>query len=219
MTSIIVITGVNGGLGQALARAAADGDLTVEGIGRSAPDPALPDTLTFTRMDCTDEELVPAFWRDLRERHGARAEVILVNNAGKYYRAKVKETDLGTAARIMTDNYLAAVNMTFGFLEQYSAGRIVNLNSFASVNPRPGLGVYSAAKGAQGNFFSVLRQELRGTGFRIMNLYPYRINTWSEEREAGTIDRDEIAGWIVAMARLAGTFEVAECTLLPFPRS
>jgi NAD(P)-dependent dehydrogenase (short-subunit alcohol dehydrogenase family) len=215
VTSLFVITGVNRGLGLALTSEAVGRGLHVIGVERGERSEAVPPEVEFTRLDCSSPNDVAEFWQMLRQRWADDPDLTLINNAGKFYRGAIADTDIQTIQDTLADNYLAAVTMSLGLLQHFGSGTIVNLNSYASLKPRPGLSAYSAAKAAQRNFFDTLRQELTGGSFRITNLYPYRINTWSSDVEPETIDKGELARWIVDTALLRSSFVVTDCTLLP----
>lgn len=215
MESVFVITGATRGLGLALAQAAVRQGATVIGIGRDPRPDSLPLNVGYSQLDCSDAPRVVEFFQDVRAKFGGELDLTLINNAGTFFRGDLAETDYETVEQILADNYSAAVCMTMGFLKFFDSGTIVNLNSFAGLNPRPGLAAYGAAKAAQKSFFASLRQELASSEIRITNLYPRRINTWSETREPNTIDKGEAASWILQVAQLKGSFVVTDCTMLP----
>jgi uncharacterized oxidoreductase len=217
---LFVITGASGGLGMSLLEEAAGRGHPVEAVSRSPiadlPAGSLPDGAAFMQMDCADFESVSAFWRSVRDRCPETTHVILINNAGKYLKQRFETIDVEAIEKNLSDNFLTSVNMTKGLLAHFERGTIVNLSSFAALHPRADLSIYCASKAALRSFYASLRDELPAGRFRILNLYPYRINTWSEEDEPGTIDRVEAARWIVDMALLDGSFEIADCTIVPF---
>ena len=214
MKFLFVITGANKGLGLSLLKEVVQRGFQIEAIGRSPLDHPLG--VSYTRMDCANPKDVEIFWHRISKQSGDETDVVLINNAGKYYLGGLTETDLPAIRQVFDDNLFTAISMTKGFVKYFKHGTIINLNSFAALNPREENSIYGAAKAAQAHLFSALRKELPPGRFRIMNLYPYRINTWSERPEPNTIDKTEIASWIIDTALISGSFEIADCTILPF---
>ncbi|NOH13741.1 MAG: SDR family NAD(P)-dependent oxidoreductase [Chloroflexi bacterium] len=216
MTSVFVITGANGGLGVSLAREAHQRGFQIEAVSRSPRSHELPDEVEFTQMDCAVQDEASAYWENLAQKYAASQDIVLFNNAGKYLNKPFTATEMAEIEQAFQANFFSSVYMSKGFASHFNSGTIINLNSYAGLHPKADLSVYGAAKAAQAYLYAALREELPSGAFRIMNLYPQRINTWSEEREADTIDKTEAAQWIIDMALLRGSFEITDCTLVPF---
>jgi short-subunit dehydrogenase len=216
MQTLFVISGVSKGLGFSMLKEAAQRGFPVEGVERSHETRTVPGETNFTQLDCANNSQVDAFWERIVDQYPADTRIILINNAGKYFSGTFDETSIEKMESLVSDNLFSSVNMSKGFLNHFEKGTIVNLNSFAGLNPRADLSIYGAAKAAQRHLFSALRKELRPGSFRIMNLHPGRINTSSGETEPGTIDQNHAASWIVDMALIDTSFEISDCTILPF---
>jgi NADP-dependent 3-hydroxy acid dehydrogenase YdfG len=188
----------------------------VEGISKSPKSTQVPPGTHFTRLDCTDTEEVPRFWQRVHSQYCGDTRVILINNAGTYHKESFESLEVQNIVDLLNDNFLSSVNMSKGLLEYFQSGTIVNINSIDALIPRAGRSAYGAAKAAQANFYSAARSELPAGQLRIMNIYPHTINTWSDEPVLGTIDRKDLARWIIDMALLDGSFEIADCKVLPF---
>lgn len=214
MKSLFVITGANKGLGLSLLHEVLQRGFPAEAIGRSPME--YPAEVSCTQMDCANPKATETFWQRLYAQYGDAIKIILINNAGKYQLGGLPEITLSKMQDIFADNLFTAFNMTKGFIKFFKHGTIVNINSYAGLQPREKNAVYGAAKAAQAHIFSALRKGLAPGKFRIMNLYPYRINTWSAENESGTIDKNELARWIIDTALINDSFEIADCTILPF---
>ena len=213
---LFVVTGASGELGQCLLREVTRRGFRVEGVGRSSLPEEGRGESHFTQMDCTDPREVDGFWKGMREAYPEKVLVVLINNAGKYHQATFDATDISTVEQIMADNFLSSVGMFKGFLSHFASGTVVNIVSFAALNPRPNLAVYGSAKAALSHFYSAIRGELPAGRFRILNVYPLRINTWSEDPQPGTIQKEEAARWIVDLALVEGSFEISNCEIVPF---
>ncbi|MBI5848503.1 MAG: SDR family NAD(P)-dependent oxidoreductase [Nitrospirae bacterium] len=216
--SVYVITGANKGLGLSFVKEAIQRNGTVEAISKSPQSSSLSFecNFDFTQLDCSDAVATGVFWVALSRKCHSDTDVILINNAGTYYKGLLTETDPATYLQLIKDNYLSAVNMTKGFVTNFKKGTIVNIISTGALRNKAGGSGYGSAKAAEASFFSALRDEFKSTNFRIMNIYAGSINTWSPNPEPGCIKPDELAKWILDTAIMKGTFEIADCTLLPF---
>jgi short-subunit dehydrogenase len=121
----------------------------------------------------------------------------LVNNAGVSAYGEEESFDLDEYRRIMEVNYFAPVRLTLAALPHFLArrrGLVVNVTSVAAIYGVPYLGAYGASKAALTNFSQALRAELRGTGVRVMVIYPNYTDTELFLREAvtGTARRPRI---------------------------
>ena len=216
MKEVIVITGVNKGLGLSLLNEAVSRGLEVEGVSKSPKSDLIPENVNFTQLDCTNIEQAAAFWQMLHEKYSSYDRVILINNAGTYLKKSFDQVGVELVMKIMSDGYFSAVNMAKGLLTHFSSSTIINIVSTNAIVAGPNKTAYGATKAATANFFSALRGELPKGQHRILNLYPGPINTWSPKPEPGCTDPDDLSKWIISSALLTGTFEIADCTVLPF---
>ena len=215
MKKVFVITGASGGLGKCLVKEAGNRGFEIEAVSR-APGLDEQERVAFSQIDISDISKVKNFWQDLKKKYSLDTKIILINNAGKFHLGSIQKTDNEKIEQVFSDNLFTAIHMSKGLVETFKNGTIVNLNSFAGLHPSGDKAIYGAAKAAQRHLHDGIRKELSPGKFRILNLYPYRINTWSEKDEPGTINKTEAAEWIISMSLLNGSFEIADCTILPF---
>ncbi|MGK6320321.1 oxidoreductase [Sphingomonas sp. DT-204] len=173
-----LITGVSGGLGQALAQAAlARGDVVVGTMRKSS------DRTTF-------EALAPGRAKgvllDLSDPAAAASTVIevesalghidrLVNNAGYGMVGAIEETSLAQAKALFDVNLFGAIAMIQEVLPAMRArrsGHIVNITSLSGFAPWWGTGIYGASKYALECIGQTLAQELKPLGIRVTNVAP-----------------------------------------------
>jgi len=197
-------------------RAATARGYAVEGIGKNERSEQIPMECKFTQLDCAKHQATLEYWEKVRSDYPQVIAPILINNAGTYIKKLFRETDFEMAVQSINDNFYTAFNMVKGMMSFFSNGTIVNIISTTALRGGEKKSVYGASKSAEANFFASLREEYRGQ-YRIMNIYPGPINTWSPNVEPGCIDSDQLANWIIETATLDQSFEIAECTILPFP--
>ena len=178
-----LITGVGGGLGMALARAAlARGD-KVAGTMRKASDLAAFEALApgLARgflLDMRDEEAVRGTV------DGAEAELggldILVNNAGYGLVGAVEEASLAEIRAQFEVNVfgpIAAIQAALPHFRRRRAGHIINVTSVSGVATWAGTGVYCGSKFALEGVTQTLAQEIAELGIRLTNVEPGGMRT------------------------------------------
>jgi len=172
-----LITGIGGGFGRAIARAAlARGD-SVVGTTRAAADPDF-------------EALAPgrahALSVDLRDEAAVRAAVVraealmggidrLVNNAGHGLLGAIEEVSIAEAQALMDINLFGAIRMIQAVLPAMRArraGHIVNITSVSGLAPWSGTGIYGASKYALECVGQTLAQEVKPFGIAVTNVAP-----------------------------------------------
>jgi len=184
----VVVTGASSGIGEALAR---------EYLKRGA---SL--TLVARRKDRLEEiaggeasrcHLVGADltdhvracdWVDAAEKALGPIDV-LVNNAGVQIVAPTVDTSVEDGERLLQLNVLSPLRLIKRVLPDMLArgrGSIVDIASMAAIAPTPGMFYYNASKAALGAASEGLRGELRGSGVRVMTVYPGPVRTPMEAK-------------------------------------
>ncbi|TDW63936.1 short-subunit dehydrogenase [Novosphingobium sp. PhB55] len=172
-----LITGIGGGLGRAVAKAAlARGD-SVVGTTRSAGDAAFealaPGRAHVLSVDLTDDASVRAAV--------ARAETLtggidrLLNNAGYGLVGAIEEVSIDEARDLFEINVFGAIRMIQAVLPAMRArraGHVVNITSVSGHAPWAGTGVYGASKYALECVGQTLAQEVAPFGIRVTNVAP-----------------------------------------------
>lgn len=150
---IAIITGAGSGLGRALAKRLTEQGFTVTGFGRRQA--ALEETQALCGQSFLPVALDISKPDDVaREIDGLASTspiAILINNAAVYpHRDFLDETPQSFAAT-MNANLGGVVNCSHAVLRHMvktGQGRILNVATFADLNPLPTAGAYSVSKGA-----------------------------------------------------------------------
>ncbi len=164
------MTGAAGGLGQELCRNLAARGVRVfaTDVGDVPANESGPGEIIARSLDVTDpaacrrlaSELEPDIW---------------VNNAGLLGAGEVTDLNGESAASVIAVNVNGVVNGTLaaiGVMRAKNSGRILNVGSFASWLPAPGLALYAGTKHAVRAFSVASAAELAGSGIRISVLCP-----------------------------------------------
>ena len=106
---------------------------------------------------------------------------ILVNNASALVRSTASwETAPDDIDALMEVNIKGALNClaaTVPGMKARGLGHIVNLSSMAAAWPIPGMPVYAMTKAALRNLSQTLRLDLHGSGVRVSEIAPGRVET------------------------------------------
>jgi NADP-dependent 3-hydroxy acid dehydrogenase YdfG len=179
-----VITGAGSGIGRALAQrlswfgcplALAD----IDDAGLKDTTSPLSGQLMARVLDVADPAAVHSFADEVRQWAPAPLGAVF-NNAGVALNSTVIDAIPDDDDWLWSINFHGVVNGTRAFLPiliDQDAGAIVNTSSVFGLAGMPGQSAYCAAKFAVRGFTDALRQELRGTGVRAINVHPGGINT------------------------------------------
>ncbi len=105
---------------------------------------------------------------------------VLVNNAGVWHEGKTEDHPKEKILEMFQVNSAGVISMTQEILPMMRAqksGQIFNIVSIAGVEPAAGWGVYTATKYAVRGFTDSLKQELTGTGIKVIGFYPGGMDT------------------------------------------
>ena len=176
MAGTILITGVTGGFGSAIARrfAAAGWNLILHGRNAEKLDAVIAmidaPSITPILFDMRDDDVM----RDAV----AKIPVIdvLVNNAGLALGLEpAQRAELSDWDEMIDTNIRALTHMTRlvlpGMVER-QAGHVINIGSIAGTYPYPGGNVYGATKAFVRQFSLNLRADLHGTKIRVTDIEP-----------------------------------------------
>ncbi len=155
----VLVTGGSAGIGKAVALRLAGAGAKTLIVARD------PDKLGLARQefsaqglevetysaDISDPTQCAAFIERILSEHGGID--ILVNNAGRSIRRAIENSydRLHDFERLMRLNYLAAVQVTMGFLPgmaERRSGHVVNISSIAALSTQPRFSAYVASKSA-----------------------------------------------------------------------
>jgi len=178
---VALVTGAGSGIGQAIARALAEGGARVLITGRTEKSlketAALGSGIDYKVADVTDTEQVAALVSTIEESHG-RLDV-LVNNAGWAPVTPLRAVSLEEYDRAFGINVRAVIDLSRQVLPLLleSRGSIVNVSSTAAVRPIANMSVYSASKAAMSALSHSWAQELAADGVRVNNVVVGPIET------------------------------------------
>ncbi|MCW2673462.1 MAG: short-chain dehydrogenase/reductase [Frankiales bacterium] len=180
---VAVVTGAGSGIGRGLAKLLDEGgwrlalcDVDEAALEKTAGD--LAGEVLAARVDVADRAAVEAFAADVEQRYG-RVDLV-VNNAGVDVSQTVRDTSYDDFEWLMNINFWGVVHGTKAFLPgmvERDAGTIVNVSSIFGIIAWPTHSAYVASKFAVRGFSESLRNELLGTGVRVLVVHPGGIDT------------------------------------------
>ncbi|XWN29110.1 MAG: SDR family oxidoreductase [Devosia sp.] len=188
-----LVTGASRGIGAATVRRLRRDGHTVLAMARSAD--ALSQLADETgceaiACDLTDDCAVA-------DALAGRRLDILVNNAGLITSAKpFAEQTVEDIDRQLMLNLRATLVLTQMILPQMierGSGHLVMVTSLIARHPFPNVTLYAATKGGMHAFAQTLRMELAGTGVRLSEVAPGRVETDIYLESQGG-DRDKLSG-------------------------
>ncbi|KAA3650156.1 MAG: short-chain dehydrogenase [Proteobacteria bacterium] len=178
------MTGASSGIGAALARHYARGEVQLGLVGRRR------EALEALAAECGGKAQV--FVADVADaavmQHAAAQFVaagglpdIVIASAGVSVGTLTEHAeDADAFARVMHTNVLGMVHTFQPFvapMRAAGAGTLVGIASVAGVRGLPGAGAYSASKAAVRRYLESLRVELHGSGVRVVTISPGYIDT------------------------------------------
>jgi NADP-dependent 3-hydroxy acid dehydrogenase YdfG len=180
----VVITGAASGIGRALAqRLSAHGCpvaiADVDEKGLKETEATLGGSTLTKVLDVRDADAQNAFAEEVRDWAPLPLGAVF-NNAGVAVSSSVLDSVPEDDNWLWDINFHGVVNGTRAFLPILTAqdsGAIVNTSSVFGLVGMPNQSAYCSAKFAVRGFTDSLRQELRGTGVRAINVHPGGINT------------------------------------------
>jgi 3-hydroxy acid dehydrogenase/malonic semialdehyde reductase len=223
-----LVTGASSGIGRAVAVALATARYKVLAVGR---DPTALETL---QRECGATPLAidvrnTAGFADIIARHQVD---VLVNNAGVLTtRAAFQDIDPADIDVMIDVNFKAPLHLTRLALPAMIArgyGHIFFIGSSAGLVPQPNAGVYGASKAGVGHFSDSLRCDLLGTGVRVSEISPgrvetqlYRTTVGKENAQAELYDGydpilpNDIAALIMAALNMPRNVDVSRMEVFP----
>lgn len=178
----VVLTGANGGIGQALALRLAAAGACVWLVGRNHSELENlrhrmqdPDRHTvFALFDYSDDEILSlgsCF-------EGGRQLDVLINNAGTSRFARLEQQSFADIREQLRVNVEIPLLLTRALIHQFSTGgTIVNVGSILGELGHPGYSVYCASKAALHRFSESLGRELAATGVKVLYAAPRATRT------------------------------------------
>lgn len=183
---IVWITGASAGIGEALAKEAANQGAKlilsarrIKELDRVAKECGLSDDqYLILPMDMTQYNDFSSLVNVVIDKFG-RIDY-LFNNAGVSTRALASETPVEVDKRVMDINYFGSIALTkavLPFMSQRKKGNIIVTSSVVGYFATPMRSAYAASKHALHGFYNALREEIYGDNIIITILCPGYIKT------------------------------------------
>jgi len=223
---VAIVTGASRGIGLAIAQGLADAGCQVglaarfRGAGQLR---AIQQRVAGFAQSCDvrDESSVSSFFAAVKQ-HFGRVDV-LVNNAGiGGPSANVSQLAPGDWREVIDTNLTGMFLTTRAALPLMRRGAsIVNNLSVSAKGVFPGMSAYNAAKHGAAGFTNTLREELRGQGIRVIDLYPGATDTaiweqfWPQAPRRRMMSPETIARAVVFALSLPPEVTVEELVIAP----
>jgi NADP-dependent 3-hydroxy acid dehydrogenase YdfG len=176
---IAMVTGAGSGIGRALAVALAHRGCRLLLVGRREGAlhmvaKELPAAATVIVADLATEAGIQAVAEACPDHLD-----VLVHSAGLFHHGPIAGTPAAMWDNLTAVNLRAPMLLTSACLSGLRAagGQIVFVNSTAGLQGAPGNGAYAATKQALRTAAETLRQDLRGSGLRVLSIFPGRTDT------------------------------------------
>jgi short-subunit dehydrogenase len=178
--SVVLVTGANGGIGQAFVR-----ELLHRGVAKIYL--GVRDPVSLEGLFVESDKLVPLALDVTRPEQIAAVATtaaditLLINNAGKAaFTGALSAGDLASARQEMEVNYFGVLALTRALINTpalQSGGAVVNILSFLALVTLPVAGTYSASKSAALALTRTLRAELKPRGVQVVSVLPVQTDT------------------------------------------
>ena len=183
---IVLITGASRGLGKAIALRLAKEKVKLALIARTEKDlkavkeeiEKLGSCSEYFLCDVSDGEQVKLVFEKIVKKFGKID--VLINNAGIWYQGPTTAHACQKIKQLFEVNIIGMVYCTkevISIMKKHKGGQILNVISGAGLHPSGEWGVYSGTKYAERGFTDSLKEELKGTGIKVMSFYPSGMDT------------------------------------------
>lgn len=178
----ILITGGGSGIGRGLAESfdRLGNQVIIAGRGRAKLDATVADNPNMVAMtlDVADPASIEAFAKEVVEKHPKLD--VLINNAGLMRVEDVTKGGVSDAEATIETNLLGPIRLTAALLphllKQESAA-VANVTSGLGFVPLPTTPTYCASKAALHSYSQSLREQLKNTSVRVIEIIPPYVQT------------------------------------------
>jgi NADP-dependent 3-hydroxy acid dehydrogenase YdfG len=192
MRSAVWITGAGSGIGKSLALEFAENDIPVILSGRNEENlinvkNEILKNGSLCEIQFADVSSSESVFRACNNFNSKFNIDCLINNAGVTRFKSVSDHSIEEIDSIISTNLSGSIYTIKAVLPKMlekNSGTIINILSVAVNTVFENSSVYSASKAGMSAFARVLREELRQTDIRVINIYPGAINTpiWPKEK-------------------------------------
>ncbi len=189
MSGTAVVTGVSGGIGEAVARRFLDDDWEVIGISRR--DVQLPGNFVHIPADISSPSEILRIGEEIRST--LTSLNVLVNNAAYQVCAPISETSYEDYTRVMNTNLMAPFFLSKELLSLLSnaRGAVVNISSVHAHATSGNIAAYAASKGGLMALTRAMAIEFAEDGVRVNAVLPGAVDTQMLENG---LSRDHVSG-------------------------
>ncbi|NWC81543.1 SDR family NAD(P)-dependent oxidoreductase [Pseudomonas putida] len=223
-----LVTGATSGIGKAIVLALRDVGLDVIAVGRSRE----------ALAELGEEPGVTALEADVRDHAALSAAIggqpvdVLVNSAGilstRAAFHEIEEGEIGNMLDINLKAPLQLARLVLPGMVTRGHGHVFFIGSSAGRAPHPGAAVYGASKAGVSLFCDALRCDLLGTGVRVTEIAPGRVQTQLYRTAMGmqaagaelydgyeSIQPQDIAELLLAALRMPAAVDVSRLEVFP----
>lgn len=229
-----IITGASSGIGEKIALRLAKEKMRLFLLGRNDSNlnkvanfakRSTPEIICY-KTDLSQESDIQSTIKDILNKT-ERIDV-LIHCAGIFSFGAIENTSVKELDNLFNVNVRAPILLTQVLLPllKLNKGQIVFINSSAGLNPRAKIGYYAATKSALKAIADSLRDEVNGTGVRVLSVYPGRtaspMQTKIFELEGKNynpqklLQPENIADIIASALILPKSAEVTDINIRPF---
>ena len=179
---IVVITGGSKGLGKGLAQAFAKNGSTV--VITSTSDFELQDiseelSIEGYVVDASSADETDSFAKKITDKYGKID--IWLNNAGvQIAPSNIEDVPIEKLHQLFDVNYFGyfyGIQSALKVMKPTDSGLIININSTAGLDGKPGLSAYASSKFAIKGLSESVREEIEDTNIKLYQVFPGGIQT------------------------------------------
>ncbi len=223
------ITGASSGIGKELALefvrngeiviATARRNISLESLKKNAEEHS--DKIITYAFDITDKKAISEFYNSVSDKYNIAC---LINNAGATSFKKAEQNSIEEIETIVNTNLLGsiyAIKTVLPGMMQRKSGTIINMLSVVTKKILSGSSAYSASKSGLMAYSNTLREEVRNSNIRIVNVSPGATQTpiWPnsalEKHSYRMMSPSEIAKLIYHIYSIKSNLVVEDITLRP----